>query len=43
MKRLVRETIDRFGQIDVLVNNAALYSKLTPRNFDEWDGELGTG
>jgi NAD(P)-dependent dehydrogenase (short-subunit alcohol dehydrogenase family) len=38
--RLVRETIERFGQIDVLVNNAALYSKLTPRNFNEWDGEL---
>ena len=34
---LVKETLDRFGQIDVLVNNAALYAKLYPRNFDEWD------
>ena len=24
-------------QVAVLVNNAALYAKLTPRNFDEWD------
>ena len=38
--RLVRETLDRFGQIDVLVNNAALYSKLSPRNFNEWDAAL---
>jgi len=35
--RVVEQTIDRFGQIDVLVNNAAVYSKLGPRNFDEWD------
>jgi NAD(P)-dependent dehydrogenase (short-subunit alcohol dehydrogenase family) len=34
---LVKRTLDRFGQIDVLVNNAALYAKLTPRNFNEWD------
>jgi NAD(P)-dependent dehydrogenase (short-subunit alcohol dehydrogenase family) len=34
---LVKDTLARFGQIDVLVNNAALYAKLTPRNFDEWD------
>jgi NAD(P)-dependent dehydrogenase (short-subunit alcohol dehydrogenase family) len=39
VKRVVAETVDRFGQIDVLVNNAALYATLTPRNYDEWDME----
>ena len=39
MKSLVAQTIERFGQIDVLVNNAALYSTLKPRNFNEWDTE----
>ena len=34
---LVKQTLERFGQIDVLVNNAAFYAKLHPRNFDEWD------
>jgi NAD(P)-dependent dehydrogenase (short-subunit alcohol dehydrogenase family) len=37
---LVEAAMKRFGQIDVLVNNAALYAKLTPRNFDEWDSEV---
>jgi NAD(P)-dependent dehydrogenase (short-subunit alcohol dehydrogenase family) len=36
---LVAETVKRFGRIDILVNNAAVYSTLTPRNFDEWDVE----
>ncbi len=35
--RLVSDTLARFGQIDILVNNAALYAKLNPRDFDEWD------
>ncbi len=40
VKSLVAQTIERFGQIDILVNNAALYSTLHPRNFNEWDAEL---
>src|SRR6185312_10310507 len=28
VKALVAETINRFGRIDILVNNAALYAKL---------------
>ena len=37
VKNLVAQTIERFGQIDILTNNAALYAKLSPRNYDEWD------
>jgi len=37
VQALVQRTIERFGQIDILVNNAAFYAKLHPRNFDEWD------
>ncbi|MCF8476822.1 MAG: glucose 1-dehydrogenase [Pseudolabrys sp.] len=40
VKKLVAETVKRFGQIDILVNNAALYSTLTPSNYDEWDIEI---
>ncbi len=39
VKGLVARTVERFGQIDILVNNAALYATLTPRNFNEWDVE----
>jgi NAD(P)-dependent dehydrogenase (short-subunit alcohol dehydrogenase family) len=40
VEALVAATMARFGQIDVLVNNAALYAKLSPRNFNEWDTEI---
>jgi NAD(P)-dependent dehydrogenase (short-subunit alcohol dehydrogenase family) len=40
VKSLVAQTMERFGQIDILVNNAALYATLTPRNYDEWDAEV---
>ena len=40
VKALVAQTMARFGRIDILVNNAALYAALTPRNFDEWDADL---
>jgi len=40
VKKLVARTLESFGQIDILVNNAALYSTLHPRNFNEWDAEL---
>ncbi len=37
VKDLVAGTLERFGRIDILVNNAALYAKLSPRDFNEWD------
>src|SRR3974390_2589572 len=37
VKGLVAQTLDRFKQIDVLGDNAAVYSSLTPRAFTEWD------
>jgi NAD(P)-dependent dehydrogenase (short-subunit alcohol dehydrogenase family) len=37
VKALVDETVKRLGRIDILVNNAALYARLSPCNFDEWD------
>src|SRR5690348_16640735 len=39
VKSLVTATIERFGKVDILINNAALYAKLHPRNFNEWDVE----
>ena len=39
VQKLVAQTLERFGQIDILVNNAALYAALAPRNFNEWDIE----
>ena len=40
VRQLVARTAERLGRIDILVNNAALYAKLSPRNFNEWDPEV---
>jgi NAD(P)-dependent dehydrogenase (short-subunit alcohol dehydrogenase family) len=40
VKMLVARTLDRFGQIDVLVNNAALYAPLQEQKFTEIDVDL---
>ncbi len=34
---LARATLDRFGRIDVLVNNAGMYSSLVPQPFEDID------
>lgn len=39
VKALTAETMARFGKIDILINNAAVYSTLKPRAYDEWDIE----
>jgi len=39
-RAIIEAAVARFGGIDVLVNNAALYSALKPRPFNEWDSEL---
>jgi NAD(P)-dependent dehydrogenase (short-subunit alcohol dehydrogenase family) len=40
VKRLVARTLARFGQIDVLVNNAALYAPLHEQKFTEIEIDL---
>jgi NAD(P)-dependent dehydrogenase (short-subunit alcohol dehydrogenase family) len=37
VKSLVAKTVAEFGQIDILVNNAAMYATLKPRGYAEWD------
>jgi NAD(P)-dependent dehydrogenase (short-subunit alcohol dehydrogenase family) len=42
VKELARQTIDRFGRIDVLINNAAIFADLSKKSFidisvAEWD------
>jgi NAD(P)-dependent dehydrogenase (short-subunit alcohol dehydrogenase family) len=40
VKTLVAATMERFGKIDILVNNAALYSTLAEQEFTEIDVAL---
>ncbi|HEY2137769.1 MAG TPA: SDR family NAD(P)-dependent oxidoreductase, partial [Xanthobacteraceae bacterium] len=40
VKRMVAATIERFGRIDILVNNAALFAPLREQPFAEIDTEL---
>lgn len=40
VEKLVAHTLERFGQIDILVNNAALYAKLAPVKATEIDTAL---
>ena len=40
VKTLVARTLDRFGQIDILVNNAALYAPLQEQKFTAIDVDL---
>src|SRR5262245_2556303 len=35
VRAMVREAVGRFGRVDVLVNNAAVFAALKPRPFDE--------
>jgi NAD(P)-dependent dehydrogenase (short-subunit alcohol dehydrogenase family) len=40
VKALVAKTLERFGKIDILINNAALYAPLPTLRVDEIDVEL---
>jgi NAD(P)-dependent dehydrogenase (short-subunit alcohol dehydrogenase family) len=42
VQAMVRQTVERFGKLDILVNNAALFGKVTRKRFEditseEWD------
>ncbi len=39
VENMVRAAMDRFGRIDILVNNAALFTAIPVKNFDEIDVE----
>lgn len=40
VKALVAHTVERFGKVDVLVNNAALYAPLQEQPFSDIDADL---
>src|SRR5258708_915942 len=40
VQELVRKSVERFGKIDILVNNAALYAPLQEQEFTEIDVAL---
>jgi len=45
-KEMARQTIDRFGRIDILINNAAIFANLGKKSFleissEEWDEVMG--
>ncbi|MBB6730801.1 SDR family NAD(P)-dependent oxidoreductase [Cohnella zeiphila] len=42
VRRVVRETKERFGRIDIMVNNAAVcpQARLTETSLDEWNGVI---
>src|SRR5271156_2536554 len=42
VKKLVAETMDRFGKIDVLINNAALFAPLQEQGCTETEAALWT-
>jgi len=45
-REMVQQTIQRFGRIDVLINNAAIFASIVKKPFDtlsghEWDSVMG--
>ncbi len=46
IREMAQKTVQKFGRIDILVNNAALFTALTPKPWDqidleEWDRVMG--